>query len=251
MEILDKDSKVQRIAHVEELIDSVADADLIVLPEIWNIGWFSFDLYSEGSETLQGETVSRLAAKARAVRAYIHAGSLVESTDDGFYNSSILLDPKGEIIATYRKVHLFGYGSAEPEILKPGKEIVVAKTEIGAFGLSTCYDLRFPELYRKMVDKGAEVFLVASAWPYPRLDHWRELNHVRAFENQCFLVSSNCVGVSRGARFLGHSNIVDPWGIPLVSGGDYEGILKAEIEVADVHRIRADFPPLHDRVIPI
>lgn len=251
LEISDAHSKQDRIAHVEGLIEGLRGFDLIVLPEVWNIGYFSFDQYREGSETLEGETVSRMAAKAREVGAYLFAGSFVERSGDNLYNTSVLLDRRGEVLATYRKIHLFGYGSAEATLLKRGEEIVAVQTELGVLGLSTCYDLRFPELYRRLVDKGAEVFLVTSAWPYPRLDHWRELNHVRAFEDQCCLISSNCVGVNRGTQFCGHSAIVDPWGIPIASGGNYEVVLRAEIELEEVHRIRAHFPALHDRVIPI
>ncbi|MBI2304903.1 MAG: carbon-nitrogen family hydrolase [Chloroflexi bacterium] len=251
LEISDAYSKERRLRHVEELLAGLAGYQLILLPEIWNIGYFSFDVYQEGGEALDGETVLRMAKQARKLGAYLFAGSLVERAGDAMYNTSVLLNPRGEVAATYRKMHLFGYGSAEATLLSRGEEIVAVPTKIGTLGLSTCYDLRFPELYRKLVDKGAEVFLVASAWPYPRLEHWKALNRVRAFENQCFLISSNCVGVNRGSRFCGHSAIVDPWGVPVASGGDHETVLKAEIDVQMVHRVRADFPALQDRVIPI
>jgi len=125
--------------------------------------------------------------------------------------------------------------------------VVVAETEVGTFGLATCYDLRFPELFRRMVEKGAEVFLVCSAWPYPRLEHWILLNRVRALENQCFLVSSNSVGLNRGSQFVGHSMMVDPWGIILASGGDDEVIVRSEIDLKEVKSARERFPALADR----
>lgn len=249
LQISDGESKEDRIARVERIVDDLGEVDLIVLPEIWNVGYFSFDAYEAESETLEGETLRRMAAKAREKNAYVMAGSIVEKTGDGLYNTSALFDRQGRLIATYRKIHLFGYGSAETKVLCPGREVVVAKTDLGNIGLSTCYDLRFPELYRQMVDKGAEIFLVASAWPYPRLEHWKTLNVVRAFENESYLISSNCVGTTRGKQFLGHSAIVDPWGTVIAGGGDFECVLKAEIDREMVERVRAEFPPLRDRVL--
>lgn len=251
LEISDHDTKEQRLVHVEELMNQVSGVDLIVLPEVWNIGYFSFDLYHEASETVEGETVSRMAQKAKSLGAYVLAGSIVERAGGKLFNTSVLLDRRGRIVATYRKIHLFGYGSKERTLLSPGDKTVVVGTELGVFGLSTCYDLRFPELYRTMIDRGAEIFLVTSAWPYPRLEHWMALNQVRAFENQCFLISSNCVGQNRGKQFLGHSMVVDPWGTLLASGGGFECIVKAGIDLDVLHRARAEFPPLQDRVIGI
>ena len=127
--------------------------------------------------------------------------------------------------------------------------MVVIETELGKIGMSTCYDLRFPELFRRMVDKGAELFLVTSGWPYPRLEHWLMFNRIRAIENTAFLVSSNCVGINRGARFCGHSMMVDPWGVIVTSGGDEECILQAEIDLKKVETTRKEFPALSDRVL--
>jgi predicted amidohydrolase len=115
--------------------------------------------------------------------------------------------------------------------------------------MCTCYDLRFPELFRAMLDKEAELFLVASGWPYPRLEHWLMFNRIRAVENSSFLISSNCAGMNRGIQFCGHSMIVDPWGTVLASGGDEECILKAEIDIQKVSSVRREFPAVRDRVL--
>ena len=127
-------------------------------------------------------------------------------------------------------------------------DVTVAETSLGNLGLATCYDLRFPELFRRMVEKGADIFLVCSAWPYPRLEHWIMLNRVRALENQCFLVSANSVGLNMGAQFVGHSMMVNPWGVILTSGGDEEVILKAEVDLNEVKSARDRFPALADRL---
>ena len=248
LEVTEKESKEQRLARVEDLLDSLKGNDLIILPEMWNVGFFSFDNYYEESEPLNGQTAEIMSKKAKELGAYLLSGSIVEKSGDNYYNTTLFFDPQGKLIGTYRKIHLFGYGSRETELLTPGQEVVVVPTEFGNFGLTTCYDLRFPELYRRLVDKGAEYFLVTSAWPFPRLEHWVVLNQARAIENLAFLFSSNCCGVHHGIRYLGHSMLVDPWGTPLASGGMQETILKTQVDTHLVKQVRADFPPFYDRV---
>ena len=244
----DEDSKQDRITHAEELIDSASEADLILLPELWNIGFESYDMYRDGSETLDGETISRIAEKAKAVNAYILAGSIVENRGDSLYNTAVLLDPKGRVAATYSKIHVVGWhGSREAELVKSGEKIVTVKTDLGVLGLSICYDLRFPELFRKMaVHHGAEIFLLIAGWPIVRQDNWRELCHARANENLCFLVSCACAGFNRGTQFLGHSAIINPWGISIASAGFFETTLKSTVDTAEVRKARDLIPALKD-----
>jgi len=237
-------------ATIDKAVESIRrarGADLIVLPELWNIGFMSFDRYVPEAEDRNGPTLTSLRNAAREVKAHIHTGSFVEKEEGKLFNSSYLLSPKGEILANYRKIHLFGFNSKETQLLNNGHQVVVADTPLGKIGLATCYDLRFPELFRRMVEQGAELFLVSSAWPYPRLEHWIMLNRVRALENQCFLISSNSVGMNRGSQFVGHSMMVNPWGIILASGGDEEVVLKADIDLNEVNSARARFPALADR----
>jgi predicted amidohydrolase len=248
IEIHDDMEKRDTITRAEKLIDGIGTIDLVILPEIWNIGYFSFDKYIAESETCNGETITRMRSKAKEKRVYILAGSIVEKEDGRFYNTSFFIGPSGEILAKYRKIHLFGYGSRESQLLTRGEDVCVIETQIGTFGLTTCYDLRFPELFRRLIDRGAEIILTVSAWPYPRLEHWLLFNRVRAVENQTFLVSSNCVGTNRSVQFCGHSMIVDPWGTILASGGDEECFVKAEINVEQVGSIRKQFPVLKERI---
>ena len=114
--------------------------------------------------------------------------------------------------------------------------------------MATCYDLRFPELFRRMAELGAQLFLICSAWPYPRLEHWIIFNRARAIENQCFLVTANSVGPNHGATFVGHSMMVNPWGVILASGGDEEVTIASEIDINDVAATRARFSAYNDRV---
>ncbi len=240
--------KAETIDRAAEKVRQAQGADLIVLPELWNIGFMSFDRYVPEAEDRNGPTLQALRESAKEVGAYVHTGSFVEKNDDRYYNSSYLLSPKGKILGNYRKIHLYGFQSRESQILSRGDKVEVVETPLGKLGLATCYDLRFPELFRSMVDRGAEAFLVCSAWPYPRLEHWLMLNRIRAIENQCFLVSADAVGPNQGSLLAGHSMMVSPWGVILTSGMDDEVTLYAELDLEEVKDARDRYPALADRV---
>jgi len=241
----DKDATIKKAC---ERIRRCQGADLIILPEIWNVGFMSFDRYHTEAEDRSGPTLAAMAAMAREVKAYLHTGSFVEKENGHYFNSSFLLSPTGEILANYRKIHLFGYNSKETQLLSPGNNVCVVDTPLAKVGLATCFDLRFPELFRRMVKQGAEMFLVCSAWPYPRLEHWLMLNRVRALENQCYLISSNSTGMNQGIQFVGHSMMIDPWGTILAGGGDKEITLQGHADLPEVASARDQFPGLAGRV---
>lgn len=247
LEIRDTYSKEMMIEYALDMIDKCKGADLIVLPELWNVGFFNYDNYHNFSEAIDGVTATAIAAKAKELKAYIFSGSFVEKQGTKYYNTSILFDRNGCNIGEYRKIHLFTYKSREPELLTSGEEVVVVETEFGKIGLATCYDLRFPELFRKMtLDFGAEYFLVTSGWPFPRIEAWNALNQVRALENTCYLISCNAAGINKGVRFGGHSQIVDPWGYVVAGSGYEEAIVKTEICQTELRRVRKEFPVLKD-----
>jgi predicted amidohydrolase len=243
-----EDSKEKALEHASQIIRKCLGADLILLPELWNIGFMSFNRYREEAETQDGPTLTLLRTLAKELSCHLHTGSFVERRGNLFYNSSFLLNPKGEILENYEKIHLFTYRSQEAEILTPGTSIAVIATEFGNFGLATCYDLRFPELFRKMLDQGAEFFLIPSAWPTPRLEHWLLFNRARALENLSYLISSNGVGINRGTEFAGHSLVIDPLGHIIAEGNDEECVVWAEVDRDIVLKARAEFPALRDRV---
>ncbi len=247
--VISDEGKSANLKRASERIDGIDHADLILLPEIWNIGYFAFGSYKDESEDFEGPTVSLLREKAAKKKTFIFGGSFVRKSEGKFYNTSVLVSPKGELIGSYSKIHLFGYNSEEATLLTRGAEICVVKTDTGAFGLSTCYDLRFPELYRKMAVMGAEMFLVASAWPVPRVEAWLMLNRVRALENQMFLASSNCAGMNQGKQYVGRSMIVDPWGNPMAMGGDEDCVVEAKIDLNKVRQAREVFPAFKNRVL--
>jgi predicted amidohydrolase len=249
----DKDTDQDRVNRADQLVESASDYDLIVLPELWYAGVWSYDSYWQSSQTVDGEIISRFAEKAKKLNAYILAGSIIEREGDSLYNTAILLDPRGKTLASYRKMHLVGaFGSREPEYMKPGDKLIVVKTDLGILGLSICYDLRFPEFFRKLaVNHGVEIFLHATAWPLARLDDYRATCHVRANENQCFMISSDMSGFNRGNPFAGHSAIIDPWGKRVASAGIYEKVVKAEIDLDEVYQARKMLPLLKDRKLPV
>ena len=244
--------------NVERMVGRVRDAaergaDLVVLPEIWNVGYFAFDRYEAGAEPVDGPTMTRLRGLADDLDVYLHTGSVVERDGDGdgsdLYNTSVLVGPDGTLLDTYRKVHLFGYGSEEQERLTPGERVVTIETDVATFGLSTCYDLRYPLMYRMMVDEGVDVFLVASAWPNARLEHWQLLTRTRALESQAFLVAANLAGTNGGVELAGQSVVGDPWGVPVANAGRGERTAFADVDLDEVGEAREEFPSLADRRI--
>lgn len=227
---------------------AAAGADLVVLPEMWLPGYFAFDSYAEVGEDLSGGLVTgQMAELAREHSVYLCAGSLVERHEGQLFNTTLLFDRAGRRVASYRKIHLYGYGSREQQLLTPGAEIVTCDVEGATVGLSTCYDLRFPELYRSMVDRGAELLVVVAGWPFPRLVAWQCLLRARAIENQAFVVGCNASGVQSGSTYLGASSAFDPWGLCLGELGDRPGVLTVTIGEKAVSDARATFPALADR----
>jgi predicted amidohydrolase len=245
-------TKKDRVEHAISLIDQLPPVNLIVLPELWPVGFFRFDRYKEESESLEESLKSGSVAAVREVavrrKAFVLGGSFVERAGRGrFHNTSFLLGPDGELLMTYRKMHVFGYRSKEADLLTAGDSVAVADTPVGMISATTCYDLRFPELYRALVDAGAQIVLVPSAWPMERLDHWAVLNQTRALENQMYVVACNMAGEEEGTTLAGNSMIVDPWGEVIARAGEGEQVLLAELDMNRLLHLREEFPVLKDR----
>lgn len=240
--------KEATLRHVLDLVEQARGCDLILLPELWPTGYFAFERYAEDSEPVDGALVQALQEKARALGAYIFMGSFIERAGKDLYNTCLLLGQQGQVLGRYRKMHLFGYQSQESRLLRRGQEVVVVPTPWGKAGLSICYDLRFPELYRRMVEQGAELFLICAAWPRTRLESWVLFNRARANENLAFVYACNCTGQGLNQPG-GHSLFVDPLGRVMAEGDDDECLLTAEMDPAMVAQVRKEFPALHDRVL--
>lgn len=249
LELNDSRTKEETVAYALAQMDKCKGCDLLVLPELWNVGFVNYDRYHAESEPIDGYTASAMARKAKELGAYVHGGSFVEERNGKYYNTSALFDRAGKRLGSYSKLHLFTYKSREPELLTPGSGVSVIETEFGKMGLSTCYDLRFPEFFRKMADEGVEFILVPAGWPYPRNEAWDVLNQARAMENTCYLISCNAAGTQGGVQYLGHSKIVDPWGTVVAGTSFREAIVTADIDPGLVQRVRTAFPVLKDRVL--
>jgi predicted amidohydrolase len=248
LRIDDSEPASDRIARALALVRQQAGADLVVLPELWVPGAFGYHGYQASATALPGTVIASLAAIARDIGAHILAGTVIEQDGDDLHNTAVLISPQGEIVHTYRKVHLFGFDHGEAEMLTPGDDVsTYALPGLTTLGMTTCYDLRFPELYRLLLDAGAQLVVVPAGWPAARLDHWLLLLRARALEDQLFVVGCNQVGTQEGVELAGHSVVVDPWGRIIAEAGTGEEVLTVEIDLALVSKIRADFPVLHDR----
>lgn len=248
----DGSGKQARMEYAVSLIYQLPAVDLIVLPELWPVGYFQFERYEEEAESMEDSLDGGVVAAIRqvAVRrgAFILGGSFVERTAHGrLHNTSFLISPDGELLLTYRKMYVFGYRSQESALLTAGESATVAETPLGIIGATTCYDLRFPELYRALVDAGAQIVLVPSAWPEARLDHWAVLNRARALENQVYLVACNMAGTDNGTVLAGNSMVVGPWGEVVARAEEGEQILLADLDMKRLRLVREEFPVLKDR----
>jgi predicted amidohydrolase len=222
-------------------------ADLVLLPEatMHDFGDAEHDLAS-AAEPLDGPFVATLAAQARRLGSTVVAG-MFEKTDDLPFNTLVAVGPDGSLVATYRKIHLYdSFGYQESERLRAGDiEPVVVDVEGVNVGLMTCYDLRFPEMARALVDTGAELLVVPAAWVAGehKLHHWRTLLTARAIENTVAVAAA----AQGGRRYTGHSLVVDAWGSIVTEAGDDDDLLRADLDPADVRRARDVNPSLANR----
>ena len=238
----------KRRDRVGEMLADAEESDLVILPELWGPGYFAFDRYERYAEPLNGDTVTVGGEWARKLGCYLHLGSVVERSPRGLlYNTAVLLDPTGEVVLTYRKTHLFGYRSQETSLLAAGDTVGVVASPMGTLATTTCYDLRFPELWRLLLDAGAEMIMVPAAWPSARSDHWRLLTACRALEEQVLLLSCNGAGVQGDVTLAGMSRVIDPWGDVIAEAGESETVLTCEVETGVVRATREEFPVLDDR----
>ena len=247
LEVTDAEPPAERVNRTADLVRAQPGADLVVLPELWVPGAFAYTRWAETAEALDGPSVAALAMAARDICAHVHMGSFVERDGTDLYNTSVLFGPDGGVHAAYRKIHLFGFGEGEPTLLAAGKEVVVADVGGTAVGLSTCYDLRFPELYRALLDAGAEVVLCVAGWPAARIAHWSTLARARAIENQVVMVALNTAGTHAGKEMGGRSVVVDSRGRVLAEADTPKDVLTVDIDVPDIHAWRRQFPVLADR----
>ncbi|MEU1262346.1 carbon-nitrogen family hydrolase [Streptomyces cellulosae] len=244
------ESAAARRRRLAEQVRGRSGDDLVVLPELWTAGAWAFDRFDQDAEPLDGPTAQTMSAAARHAGTWLHAGSIVERDADGtLYNTALLFDRSGELRGHYRKIHRYGFDTGEATLMGGGRDIVTVPADFGVVGLAICYDLRFPELFRGLVDAGAELIVVPAAWPAARLSHWQLLTRTRALEEQVFLLACCATGEHGGMEQGGHSTVVDPWGTVLAEADRDEQVVTADVDMADVARIRSALPVLRDRVL--
>ncbi|MFG2429963.1 carbon-nitrogen family hydrolase [Streptomyces sp. NPDC048590] len=237
-----------RRERVASLVVDQRGADLVVLPELWPVGAFAYTAFEEEAEPLHGPTHEIMAKAAAEAGVWLHAGSFVERAEDGtLYNTSLVFSPEGERAASYRKIHRFGFDKGEAVMMGAGEELVTVALPQTTLGLATCYDLRFPEQFRGLVDAGAETLVVAAGWPERRRSHWTLLAQARAVENQAYVLAVGSAGTHAGVEQAGRSIVVDPWGEVLAEAGAGEEVLTVEFDPAKAATTREQFPALKDR----
>ncbi|UYQ63349.1 carbon-nitrogen family hydrolase [Streptomyces peucetius] len=240
------DSRRRRAAS---LVREQADSELVILPELWPVGAFAYQRFEQEAESPSGPTYEAMAKAASDAGVWLHAGSVVEKAADGtLYNTALVISPTGELAASYRKIHRFGFDKGEAVMMGAGEELVTVPVPGGlTLGLATCYDLRFPELFRGLTDAGAQALVVPAGWPARRRDHWTLLARARAVENQAYVLACGTAGTHAGVEQAGHSIVVDPWGEVLAEAGPDEEVLTVDLDPAKVTRTREVFPALKDR----
>lgn len=242
-----KDNFVNNSSRAKSLVLAMQKVDLIVLPELWAIGFMNFDNFKSSAQKIDGELVTSFQKIAIEKSTDIFMGSFVEEHEGKFYNTSVYINKLGVILSFYRKIHLFTYKSREAEILSPGEKKSVFTTEFGAIGLATCYDLRFPEMFRLLQAKGAQIFIVPAAWPIKRVEHFRLFCQSRAVENLTFMISVNCCGGDDNKKLGGHSMIIDPFGELILEGQEQEAVYYAEIDLQKIEYWRTNFSAIADK----
>jgi predicted amidohydrolase len=250
-------AKAENLERMEPLVARAAatGADLVLLPEKWN-GLGSHEILVDVAEPLDGgETVEAMSSWARTHGITLVGGSIAERREgrEKLSNTCVVFDPEGEIAAVYRKIHMFdvevgGVVYRESDSEEPGESPLSCEVEGWKLGLTVCYDLRFPELYRILAVEGAELVTVPAAFTlYTGKDHWELLLRARAVENQCYVVAANQWGVVEGKASYGRSSIVDPWGVVVTQARDEDTVISAELDRAHLERIRRSLPSLANR----
>jgi predicted amidohydrolase len=247
--------KDRNLSTAERLVRAAAadGSELVALPEKWNLLAGGEEL-REGAEPLDGPSLNAARGWARELGIHLLAGSISERTEGKAFNTSVLIGPDGEDLATYRKIHMFdveagGVSYRESAHEQPGTELVTAPVGDLTLGMTVCYDLRFPELYRILALRGAKLITVPSAFTAATgRDHWEVLLRARAIEDQVFLLAPNQVGTAPPHYdSYGHSAIVDPWGTVLAIAPDEECFAAADLDLAAQARTREQLPSLANR----
>ena len=246
--------RAENLKKAEEYIRRAAarGVELIAFPEVMD--YFGPDLAGH-AQSAEGETISFLREQAAKYGMHIHSGSITERQPGGRAgNTSFLIGPNGDILGSYSKLHLFdvdlknGFSYRESDTISGGHDISVVDTSLGRIGLSICYDLRFPELFRLMALEGADLILLCANFTESTgRAHWETLLRARAIENTCYVAAVGQCGQKKDYRSHGHSMLIDPWGEVTASLENEEGLLTGEVDPDRIRQVREQIPSLRNR----
>ncbi len=223
-----------------------AGAQIIVLPELWNMG-YDLQHLDTLAENSKGQSWKLLRDLAKEHQVTIFGGSIGEKKDGAYYNMAPVINPQGEVILKYRKAHLFPLGLEEDRYFAGGSDWGLGEIDGVNFGLMICYDLRFPAFCRNLALRGAKMIVLPAQWPKARVDHWRALIIARAIENQVFVIAANRSGRDGDTAYPGNSMIVGPAGEIIAEAGEEEELLLGEIDLDLIQPIRERIPVYRDR----
>jgi omega-amidase len=217
---------------------------LVVFPELWSSG-YALDRAAEYASVLNSGIFAQISKVATQNKICI-VGSTLEKRGLEFANSASFFAPNGRMLGVYRKIHLFGL-MEEDRYLQAGSSPLLLDVPWGKTALAICYDLRFPELFRRYAVEEARVVIIPAEWPLARIEHWRALLIARAIENQCYMIATNTTGQIGDTVFGGHSMVVDPWGKIIAEAGEEPMLLTVEVELDRVDEVRQAIPIFDDR----
>ena len=249
--------KEKNLSTVERMLSTVAEGvDLVVLPEFFSTGIDHDSFLNRPEDAQGGETIRRVREWAARWNVNIVAGTVIEKEGDGeerkLYNTAFAIDRNGDIVAKYRKIHLFNYmGGTEGSRITPGDRYAIADFDFGKVGLAICYDSRYPQQFRELARMGAALIVIPTAWCVPVTadlrqaeDIWLSMQKTRAFDNLVYVASANQIGRVEGKDILniGHSLVASPDGVILANAGDKECAITADIDLDVVRRYRQEYP---------
>jgi len=248
MEVKDG-SKEDNLNKAKRLISKIErfEPNFIVLPELFDAG-YDFKKYPElANEIDKHDTVKKLSEIAEELGSYI-IGGVLEKYNDKYFDTAVVINPEGKLQYVYRKIHLF---QEETKYFSHGNKIDVIDTKFGKIGVEICYEVRFPEISRIMAFKGAKIIFAPAAFPYPRVEHWKQMIIARALENQIFFVGVNRVGPGISKTYFGESMIVDPWGDIILGAGEFENALAVKINLDLVEHVRNIITSFKDKRLDV
>ncbi|MBA4420417.1 MAG: hypothetical protein C0391_04655 [Anaerolinea sp.] len=224
-------------------VSSQQESNLLILPELCLHG-YNYSQFPTMTRWFFPSVSSTLCAIAKQASIAI-AGSFVEEVEDRFYNTFVYIDATGKVRHTYQKLHLFNR-LGEDSFFTAGTSISAFESSYGLFGAVICYDLRFPEVIRKLARKGSKLIIISAEWPTERIDHWKILLRARAIENQVFIAAVNCCGKTFKTEFGGYSTVIDPWGKVLCELSEQEGLVTIPINLDRVAETNQILPVWED-----